>query len=390
MNLKKELQVGVLFLVAIILLVIFTITISRFNVFTKYHYLTVTFDKVSGLKKGDPVQVLGLEVGSVQHLEFQGDTQIKVILKLRRRIRIWEDYKIRIKESSMIGGNFVYIEPGAPGSTEHHPDDLLVGKAVPPGLSALAEFIEEHREDVESFLASSASLKKILTQIEEGKGAVGKLIFDPKLSQQVSDAGDSISKVLDPIVSTRVFAGIESKYYGESEMSISKFYIKIFPRPERYFLVGGSALSLDVDGDIKFEDKLKKRKRDQSFIKADVLFAYKLFNNRLTFRTGLLEGKFGGGIDFEIPITSSIISSISFTLEGRDAYNSVDDDDVDEGVSGALIRAYASATFWRHLTIYAGASRLFDDDSEFMAGICFEYKDEDIKNFITLIGLSGY
>ena len=43
----------------------------------------------------------------------------------------------------------------------------------------------------------------------------------------------------------------------------------------------------------------------------------------------------------------------------------------------------------KYIKIYVGGNRLFNEDSEFMAGISFSYPDKEIKNFIVLLGISN-
>jgi phospholipid/cholesterol/gamma-HCH transport system substrate-binding protein len=452
---KKELQVGILFIVGLVMLIAFTIIISRLNIFTSYQYLNVNFDSVTGLKKGDPVQVSGLEMGDVYKMHLRQGGSIKVTLRLRSPIQLYEDYQITIRESSMLGGNLVYIEQGNP---KKKIIDLkkgpLKGMVTLPGLTQLGKFVENNQGDLtelfndlrgiagklskgegsfgkfinddalyinlkdssaslkkmladieegkksaaeylggdvyKNLLESTESLKKILKQVENGKGSVGKLVFDEKLSDQISRAGDAAVKILEPVMKTKVFLGVGYQHYSHSKESVSSIYIRIEPRETRYFLLGGSIMSFDAKGDVDFEDKIDGD--NQTFIKPDVLLGYRMLegtDSTTFFRAGLMEGKVGAGFDLYLPVTQSFISLVTFTLEGRDAYNSVKKENIDENLNGALFRFYSNIKFWNHFRLYAGASRVFHDP-EFMVGVSFEYLDEDIKNFVTLLGLSKY
>ena len=449
---KKELQIGVLFTVAIGMLIAFSFSISQCNLLNHHDDLEIIFGAVSGLKEGDEVQVSGLQLGKVYELILQPDTKIKVVARMNDEVKLWSDYQIEVRKLSALGGTILYIEQGTPGNLRIDLAKPLTGTINLGGIDAIGDVLSTNKENLTELLESakntlkeiehgdgnlsqlihdkdlyinleasseslknilneletgtgtlsqllndraiydnvrdaSSSLKNILEEIESGGGILGKAIYDKKLAQQISDAGDAITKVFEPVVRTQVFAGVESKYYAQSNMSISKFYLKIYPRPTRYFLVGGSVLSLDRDGDIDFE---KKSEGDeyQTFLKADVQLAYSLGKDTM-FRIGLLESKFGGGIDIEMPLSSTFCSKIAFTIEGRDAYNSVDDEKIDENISGGVWRAYGSARIWKYFTVFAGFSRLGKGPNmESMFGLAFEYKDDDIKSLVSLIGLS--
>ncbi|MDI6732369.1 MAG: MlaD family protein [Planctomycetota bacterium] len=452
-NIRKEMVLGALFIVAIVLLIFVSITISKLNIFSSPQYIKVVFEDSGGLKKGDTVRVLGMTAGVVYRLKLLSDNRIKVFLKLSEPVEIREDYRITVEESSMLGGNFVGINPGTPGKQTVHPKATLKGKMVLPGLDALTKFIQDNQKEVKEFFEqgikviketaegkgtlgklltdeelytslketsqslkntiekiesgegsagkfinddrlyidlkdSVESLKKTVKEVESGKGFLGKLIYDEKLSTQVSDVGDSAIKLIESAVRTKVFAGVDVKYYPESIMSVSNIFMKIQPRESKYFILGGSVLSLDRDGDIKFEEQ--RNNKDQTFIKANVQIAYKFLDNKVTFRTGLIEGKFGGALDYNYSVTGSLVSGISLSLEGRDSYNDLRREKIDEELKYSLVRVYGSVKFGNHLRIFAGGSRLFNGtpELEFIVGVSFEYLDEDIKNFVTLLGLS--
>lgn len=421
MDYKKPFQVGLLFLIGVILLIILTIIISKSEIFKPSYKYKVIFDSASGLGKGDQVRVSGVNMGEVYSIKLLPDTKVKVVLKLREPIKLYEDYEIRAEESSLLGGNFISINQGTPTKSEVSPKkEILKGLITLSGLEKLGQFVAENQNDIKNFLQKaigivnkisagegtagklinddelytnlkncSESLKKIAKQIEEGKGLLGKVVFDEKLSDQLTEAGDATTKILRPVVQTKVYLGVNSKYYAESKATISSIFLKTYPNEWRYFLVGGSFLSFDKDGIVNFRDKQTENK-NQTFIKADLQLAYTFpwGHQRFTFRPGLLEGKIGGGIDWEIPVTTTGLFPLTISLEGRDAYNSVANERIDENLHGGLFRAYATIKLSNYFQAYVGESRLFDKKAEFMAGFCFSYLDEDIKSLVVLLGLA--
>jgi len=422
MDYKKPFQVGILFLIGVILLIIFTIIISKSEVFKASYKYSVIFDNTTGLAKGDQVRVSGVNMGEVYSVKLLPDTKVNVILKLHAPIKFYEDYEIRIEESSLLGGNFISINQGTPTKGEIIPTkkNPLKGLITLSGLEKLGQFVAENQDDIKNFLQkaisivhkmsagegtigklinddalynnlkdSSDSLKKISKQIEEGKGLLGKVVFDEKLSSQLSDAGDAATKILAPVVMTKVYLGVDSKYYAQSKETISDIFLKIYPNEWRYFLVGGSFMSLDKKGILNFKDKQNENK-NQTFTKVNIQLGYTIpwGDQRFTFHPGLLESKFGGGIDWDIPATTTGIFPMAISLEGREAYNSVADERIDENLKGGLYRAYATIKLGHYFQVYLGANRLFDKKEEFMGGLCFSYPDNDVKSFVTLFSLA--
>jgi len=421
MDYKKSFQVGLLFLIGVVLLIISTIIISKSEIFMPSYKYAVIFDTASALGKGDQVRVSGVNMGEVYSIKLLRDTKVKVVLRLREQIKFYEDYEIRIEESSLLGGNFISIDQGTPTKREVSPKkEPLKGLITLSGLEKLGQFVAENQNDIKNFLQkaigivhkmsagegtigklinddtlynnlkdSSDSLKKVSKQIEEGKGLLGKIVFDENLSNQLSQAGDAATKILAPVVQTKVYLGVDSKYYAKSEATISDIFLKIYPHEWRYFLIGASFMSFNKNGIVDFKNKQVENK-NQTFIKADLQLAYTFpwGNQRFTFRPGLLEGKIGGGIDWEIPVTTTGIFPMAISLEGRDAYNSIANERIDENLHGSLYRAYVTLKFGRYFQAYLGASRLFDKKEDFMGGFCFSYPDNDIKSVVTLFTLT--
>ena len=87
-------------------------------------------------------------------------------------------------------------------------------------------------------------------------------------------------------------------------------------------------------------------------------------------------------------------------LEARDAYNSVEEDDIDENIDGGMFRAWVKTSLWgkpdrwweeilQATKLYAGASRIGDDDMDFFAGLGLEWEDKDIRSLVSLLGIAN-
>jgi phospholipid/cholesterol/gamma-HCH transport system substrate-binding protein len=88
------------------------------------HSYYAPFSSVSGLRTGNPVEMLGMNVGTVGGFEMDQDKQIAVVtLRIDKDIKIYDDAIASIKTAGLIGDRFVSIDPGgggdllAPGDT---------------------------------------------------------------------------------------------------------------------------------------------------------------------------------------------------------------------------------------------------------------------------------
>lgn len=273
-----------------------------------------------------------------------------------------------------------------------------------------ADMGESLKKTVQSVEQSARSLQNITERIEKGPGTLHNLIQDPGLYERAKETVEDLDRVVGKAARAVVELVGDSKYYGDTQVQISRLGMKIrlsdarefhgAMLEDKYFYIGASFLSFSREGDITYQELLEDGD-DATYIKADVQLAYRIpwiFDRRLAVHAGLLEGKPGGGMDllwddwllFRWPVQAS--------FEIRDAYNSVEDEDIDEHLRGPMMRAYAKIPLWTRtenwwdrllgaVRLYAGASRL-GDDPEYMVGVGLEWPDDDIRSLVSLLSLA--
>jgi len=80
------------------------------------HVLYARFSSVSGLKVGSPVEIFGIQVGSVQKIEMDPEKEVALVqLGIKKGIKVYEDASASIKTAGLIGDKFIKVDPG--GST---------------------------------------------------------------------------------------------------------------------------------------------------------------------------------------------------------------------------------------------------------------------------------
>ena len=76
--------------------------------------LDAEFGSVSGLNVGDDVRLSGIKIGQIVGQELDPDTYTaRVIMQINPDIRLPSDSSARITASSLLGGNFMELIPGA-------------------------------------------------------------------------------------------------------------------------------------------------------------------------------------------------------------------------------------------------------------------------------------
>lgn len=207
---KKEISVGILFLVAMSILGYYTIIMTGEFLRNNQSYpITVLFNNVEGLSEKDRVKINGVVAGKVTNIELLDDSKVLVALSMNRKFRLYKGYTIKISSESTLGGRYVGINPGKPFEDNIQNEEILSreylnGTSLPDPLSMLSEFIAENRENVYETIQN---VRSITHKINSGQGTLGKLINEDR----IHDNADSLVKELrDAIEDTREQAPITS------------------------------------------------------------------------------------------------------------------------------------------------------------------------------------
>jgi phospholipid/cholesterol/gamma-HCH transport system substrate-binding protein len=75
------------------------------------------FTSVSGLRVGNPVNMLGLEIGRVERFTMDQEDQKAVVeMRIKKGIKIYDDAIASVKTEGLIGDKYVSLDPGGAGT----------------------------------------------------------------------------------------------------------------------------------------------------------------------------------------------------------------------------------------------------------------------------------
>ncbi len=231
--------------------------------------------------------------------------------------------------------------------------------------------------------AITTSLKNIVAQVESGEGVAGKLIFNKAMGDKAEGAMDALDKTLGAAGRVKTLVTFGSHYYSETNLFGPRASLQIYPTEDRYFEIGGIAWPATDRTPWRFPEQLE-REEGKVFIKATALLGFKWMDGRLDTAIGMLEGKVGARASYRLTIPW-LEHDVTVAAEVRQAYT--DPDDLDENAGKINTRVYLDTKIWKWFHAQIGVNRLFHDP-ELFAGVSFTYEDEDIRTFISLIGLA--
>ncbi len=133
-----ETVVGVFVLMGLILIAYMTVKLGHVNLFgDKSYSLYARFTSVSGLRPGNPVKMLGMEVGRVKSLQMdQDDLRAVVEIRIRKGIHVYDDAIASIKTEGLIGDRYLSIDPGGVGDILE-PGATIIETQAPVEISDL-------------------------------------------------------------------------------------------------------------------------------------------------------------------------------------------------------------------------------------------------------------
>ena len=135
---SKETIVGVFVLAGLACIGYMTVKLGDVGLFGDDSYpLSARFSKVTGLRTGSIVNMLGLEIGRVGKLAIDQEKQQAVVeLRIRKGIKIYDDAIASIKTEGIIGDRYVSVDAGG-GGTLLKPGDAIVETEAPADLMDL-------------------------------------------------------------------------------------------------------------------------------------------------------------------------------------------------------------------------------------------------------------
>jgi phospholipid/cholesterol/gamma-HCH transport system substrate-binding protein len=114
---SQETIVGIFVVLGIVCIGYMTVKLGNVGFFGDDTYsLTARFNKVTGLKLGNPVSIMGLEVGKVTDFKMDQEALLAVVtMRIDKDVKIYDDAIASIKTEGLIGDKYIDIDPGGGG-----------------------------------------------------------------------------------------------------------------------------------------------------------------------------------------------------------------------------------------------------------------------------------
>jgi phospholipid/cholesterol/gamma-HCH transport system substrate-binding protein len=115
---KNETVVGIFVVAGLLCLGYMTVRLGNVSLFGDETYsLVARFSSVTGLRVGNSVEMIGIDVGRVAGFTLdQKDLVVLAELKIKLGTKVYDDAIASIKTAGLIGDKYVQLDPGGGGN----------------------------------------------------------------------------------------------------------------------------------------------------------------------------------------------------------------------------------------------------------------------------------
>jgi phospholipid/cholesterol/gamma-HCH transport system substrate-binding protein len=157
----KEIKIGIMVIVAIILFIFGYNYLKGKNLLEESRTFYAVYDQVEGLSKSSLVTINGLQVGTIMNINIRDDAKLVVVMNIKNDFPFSKSSIAEIYGGDLIGGKSIAIVPDFEDKILAKPGDTLIGKIevgllelVNDKLSPLQQKIEDGVSSVDTLLTS--------------------------------------------------------------------------------------------------------------------------------------------------------------------------------------------------------------------------------------------
>ena len=157
------------------------------GLFTPKLTLKAYFDNASGLRKGAPVRLSGVDIGSVTDLQIvpsKQPTPVEVTMRVSSKHQdgLRKDSLAELSTAGVLGETYIDIDSSQAKGPEIQDGDTLPAHFVPD----FSDVVRASQSTLQNMQSLEARVDRILAFVESGNGSVGRLIYDATLYNRLN------------------------------------------------------------------------------------------------------------------------------------------------------------------------------------------------------------
>lgn len=168
---KREVTVGTLVVVSAALFIWGSMWLGGRN-FGREPNVTIALDDAGTLKRGSPVKVSGVQLGTVQDIEYQDYGKVLVRINLDERVHPKRDASAQLSSVGLVADAIIKFNPGT--APEPLPPDTVIVGTVDKGFMALGDELAAKAKEVMTNLNEVAN-KQLAADLSRTLAAVQRM-----------------------------------------------------------------------------------------------------------------------------------------------------------------------------------------------------------------------
>ena len=228
MRFTKEIKIGFLAIIGIMMSVFSYNYLKGINLFDKSRKFTISYEKVDGLSISNPVTMNGFKIGKVQKINFNPDNtrELLVDILIDNDVVFPKTSVAELYETGLIGGKAIAIIPDYENdSTIAFDGDQLKG-VIKPGLTELVnQILPQVQLQIEAVMKNAEIVFKNINTLfdEDTKQELRSSIEDfSNLTKSLSETSNEISSLITNNSDNISFAISDFKKASNNIKSISE------------------------------------------------------------------------------------------------------------------------------------------------------------------------
>ena len=202
MRYSKEIKVGFLAIIGIMMSIFSYNYLKGINLFEKNRKFTIKYEKVDGLSVSNPVTLNGFKIGKVQKINFnpQNSRELMVDIIVENDILFPKTSLAELYETGLIGGKAIAIIPDYKNDSTLAVDGDLLKGIIKPGLTELVnQILPQVQLQIEAVMKNAEIVLSNINTLfdDETKQELKSSIQDfSNLTQNLSDTSVKISELI--------------------------------------------------------------------------------------------------------------------------------------------------------------------------------------------------
>ena len=202
MKFTKEIKVGFLAVLGIMMSVFSYNYLKGINLFENNRKLTVKYEKVDGLSVSNPVTMNGFKIGKVQKINFNSKNtrELLVDIVIENDVIFPKTSLAELYETGLIGGKAIAIIPDYKNDSTIAIDGDYLKGVIKPGLTELVnQILPQVQLQIEAVMKNAEIVLQNINTLfdDETKKELKSSIEDfSNLARSLSETSDEISKLI--------------------------------------------------------------------------------------------------------------------------------------------------------------------------------------------------